>query len=74
MKKLAFSKRDLLLWKVPARQAVLGSSDQRKVPAGLSVFLKAEKIPTLLYVRKGPEYRLFSYTNCTSNDNKSSSN
>jgi len=53
-------------------QAVLGSSYQRKVPADLSVFLK--KIPTLLYVRKGTEYRPFSYTNCRSNDNKSSSN
>jgi hypothetical protein len=29
-------------------QAVLGSSDQRKVPASLSLFLKSEKIPALL--------------------------
>jgi hypothetical protein len=33
---------DLLQWKVPAK-AVLGSSDQRKVPASLSLFLKSEK-------------------------------
>jgi hypothetical protein len=33
-------------------QAVLGSSDQRKVPASLSLFLKSEKIPALLYKRK----------------------
>jgi len=45
-------------WKVPAR-AVLGSSDQRKVPASLSLFLKCEKIPALLSVGKGPEYRPF---------------
>jgi hypothetical protein len=30
-------------------QAVLGSSDQWKVPANLSLFLKSEKIPALLY-------------------------
>jgi len=41
-------------------QAVLGSSDQRKVPASLSVFLKSEKIPALLYIGKGPEHRPFS--------------
>jgi len=34
------------------RQAVLGSSDQRKVPASLSLFLKSEKIPALLSVGK----------------------
>jgi hypothetical protein len=28
----------------------------------LSRFLKSEKIPALLYVGKGPEYRPFSYT------------
>jgi hypothetical protein len=39
------------------RQAVLGSSDQLKVPASLSLFLKSEKISALLYVGKGPEYR-----------------
>ncbi len=38
-------------------QAVLGSSDQQKVPASLSLFLKSERIPTLLYIGKGPEYR-----------------
>jgi hypothetical protein len=46
-------------------QAVLGSSDQRKVPASLSLFLKSEKIPALLYMKekglssKRPEYRSF---------------
>jgi hypothetical protein len=35
-------------------QAVLGSSDERKV---------SEKIPALLYVGKGPVLRPFSYTN-----------
>jgi hypothetical protein len=40
-------------------QAVLGSSDQWKVPASLSLFLKSEKIPTLLYLGKGLEYRPF---------------
>jgi len=48
MKKLVFGKRDLLLWKVPAR-LYWDLYDQWKVPAGLSVFLKTEKIPTLLY-------------------------
>jgi hypothetical protein len=41
-------------------QAILGSSDQqRKLPASLSLFLKSEKIPSLLYLGKGPEYRPF---------------
>jgi len=40
-------------------QAILGSSDQWKVPASLSLFLKSEKIPALLYLAKGPEYRPF---------------
>jgi hypothetical protein len=40
-------------------QAVLGSSDQRKVPTSLSLFLKSEKIPALLYIGKGPEYMPF---------------
>jgi hypothetical protein len=44
-------------------QAVLGSYDQRKVPASISLFLKSEKIPALLYVLlyvgKGPEYSPF---------------
>jgi hypothetical protein len=43
-------------------QAVLGSSDQWMVPASLSLFLKSEKIPALLYLGKGPKYRPFSYT------------
>jgi hypothetical protein len=41
-------------------EAVLRSSDQRKVPASPpSLFLKSEKIPALLYVGKGPAYRPF---------------
>jgi len=36
-------------------QAVLGSSNQWKVPASLSLFLKSGKIPAPLYVGKGPE-------------------
>jgi hypothetical protein len=36
-------------------QAILGISDQWKVPASLSLFLKSEKISALLYVGKGPE-------------------
>jgi hypothetical protein len=39
-KKPVFSKGDLLQW---------------KVPASLSLFLKCEKIPALLYLEKGPE-------------------
>jgi hypothetical protein len=38
-------------------QAVLGSSNQLKVPTSLSLFLKSEKIPDLLYLGKGPQYR-----------------
>jgi hypothetical protein len=38
-------------------QAVVDSFDQWKVPAGLSLFLKSENIPALLYLRKGPEFR-----------------
>ncbi len=53
LKKLVFSKRDLLRWKF------LGSSDQRKVLASLSLFLKSEKIPAVLCVGKGFEYRPF---------------
>jgi hypothetical protein len=40
-------------------ETLLGSSDQRKAPASLSLFLKSEKIPALLYVGKRPEYRPF---------------
>jgi hypothetical protein len=47
MKKLVFSKWDLLWW---------------KVPASLSLLLNCEKIPALLYIGKGSEYRPFSYT------------
>jgi hypothetical protein len=43
-------------------QAKLGSSDQRKVPDRVSLFLKSEKIPALLYLGNGSEYRPFSYT------------
>jgi hypothetical protein len=39
--------------------AVLGSSDQRKVPASLSLFLKSEKIPALLYPGKGRRSVIF---------------
>ncbi len=35
-------------------QDILRSSDQRKVPASLSLYLKSEKIPALLYIGKGP--------------------
>jgi len=38
----------------------VGSSDQQKVPTSLSLFLKSEKIPALLYVGIGPEYRPFT--------------
>ncbi len=37
----------------------MGSSNQRKVLASLSLFLKSEKIRALLYLGKGPEYRPF---------------
>jgi hypothetical protein len=40
-------------------QAVLGPSDQQKVSASLSLFLKSEKISALLYIEKGPEYMPF---------------
>ncbi len=59
LKKPVFSKRDLLWWKVHTSQALLGSSDQQKLPANLSLFLKSEKIQALLSVGKGPEYRPF---------------
>jgi hypothetical protein len=35
-------------------QAILGSSDEQKVPASQSLFLKIEKISALLYGGKGP--------------------
>jgi hypothetical protein len=57
LKKPVFSKWDLWPWKV--LEVVLGSFDQLKVPASLSLFLKSEKIPALLYIGKGPEYRPF---------------
>jgi hypothetical protein len=44
LKKLVFSNLDLLRW---------------KVTASLSLFLKSEKFPALLYIGKGPEYRPF---------------
>jgi hypothetical protein len=40
-------------------QAILQSSDQGKVQASQSLFLKIEKILALLYGGKGPEYRPF---------------
>jgi len=52
LKKPVFIKLDLLWWKLPARLAVLGSSDQRKVPASLSLFLKSEKNPSSALRRK----------------------
>jgi len=36
-------------------QALLGSSDEQKIPVSLSLFLKSEKIRALLYLGKGPE-------------------
>jgi hypothetical protein len=57
-RKPIFSKWDLLQWKVQSK-AVLGSSDQWKVPVSLSLFLISEKIPALLYVEKGHVYRPF---------------
>jgi len=53
LKKPVFSKQDLPRWTVPVR-IYWDLSDQRKVPASLSLFLKSEKIPALLYIRKGP--------------------
>ncbi len=58
-----FSARGIF-WVEGTTQAVLGSSDQRKVPASLSLFLKSEKVPALLSLGKWPEYRPFSYTQC----------
>jgi hypothetical protein len=52
-KKPVFRKRDLLQWKGSTSETLLGSSDQRKAPASLSLFLKSEKIPALLSVGKG---------------------
>jgi hypothetical protein len=50
-----------------ASQALLGSSDQWKVPASLSLFLKSEKIPALLHLGKGLEYRPFrDFIECAS--------
>jgi hypothetical protein len=40
-------------------QAVLGSSEQWKVPANLSLLQKSVKIPALLYLGKGHAYRPF---------------
>jgi hypothetical protein len=53
--KSVFSKGDLLRWKVPARLYW----DLLKVSASLSLYLKSEKIPALLYLGKGLEYRPF---------------
>ncbi len=46
-------------------QAILGSSDQRNVPASVSLFLKSEKISALLYVGKGLEDTPFHDSICT---------
>jgi hypothetical protein len=53
-----FSKPDLLRWKVPARLYWDILTSWRY----LSLFLKSEKIPAVLHIGKGPEYRPFSYT------------
>jgi hypothetical protein len=37
--------------------AVMGSCDELNVPTTLSLFLRSEKIPALLYVGKEPKYR-----------------
>jgi hypothetical protein len=58
LKKPIFIKWDLFAVEGTSH-VVLGSSDQQKVPASLSLFLKSEKIPALLYVGKGPGYRPF---------------
>ncbi len=42
-------------------QDIPGSSAHRKVLAGLSLFLKSEKIPALIYEGKGLEYRPFPH-------------
>jgi hypothetical protein len=54
LKKPVFSKGDLLQWKVLARlySALL-------TRGSYFLFLKSEKIPALLYIGKGPEYRPF---------------
>jgi hypothetical protein len=54
LKNPVFSKRDLLRWKVPGFTGIQG-----KVLASLSLFLKSEKFPALLYVGKGPKYNPF---------------
>ncbi len=52
LKERVFSKRDLLQWKVPAKLYWDLLTSGRYQPA-------CEKIPALLYVGKGPEYRPF---------------
>jgi hypothetical protein len=54
LKKPVFSKLDLLWWKVPARLYWDLLTSGRYQPACL---LKSEKIPALLHVGKGPDYR-----------------
>jgi hypothetical protein len=44
------------------KQAELGSSNQRNIPASLSLFPKSEKIPAMLYIGKEPVFKPFSYT------------
>jgi hypothetical protein len=44
------------------KQAELGSSNQRNIPASLSLFPKSEKIPAMLYIGKGRVFKPFSYT------------
>jgi hypothetical protein len=64
LEETCFQQADLLQWKVPARLYwdVLTSG---QVPAGLSLFLKTEKTPALLYAGKGPEYRPFMISTCS---------
>jgi hypothetical protein len=43
------------------KQAGLGSSNQRNIPASLTLFPLSEKIPALLDIGKGLVFRPFSY-------------
>jgi hypothetical protein len=53
LKKTVFSKAGSSAVKKVLAQAILGSSNQRKVPTSLFLFLKSEKIPALLSIEKG---------------------
>ncbi len=58
-KKPGFSKGDLLQWKVPSKLYWNLLTSGRYQPACLSLFLKSGKIPAVLYIGKGREYRPF---------------